>query len=89
MQSALQRLDDPGAGRRVTESDGQITQPAFVADAANCRALGVMQEFLLHSIANSLISVMLSSWCLGMKSVSWLGRAKRFQGQTSWQSSQP
>lgn len=47
MQSALQRLDDPGAGRRVTESDGQITQPAFVADAANCRALRVMQEFLL------------------------------------------
>src|SRR5690242_16920696 len=41
-----QRLHDFVAGRRVAERDGDVAQPALVADATNRTAFGACEEFL-------------------------------------------
>lgn len=33
--------------RRITQGDGYIAQPAFIADATDGRACGALQKFLL------------------------------------------
>src|SRR5690606_40783573 len=42
----FERADDCGARRRVAERDGDVAEPAFIADAANRAAFRLAQKHL-------------------------------------------
>ena len=73
---------------RIAERNCDVAQPAFVADAADRRAFGAAQEFLFAP-GEQLDKRGAVESVADMKSGSALLRANLFQGQTSWQSSQP
>jgi hypothetical protein len=73
---------------RIAQGHGHIAQPALMADAAYGAALGVSQKifFAPRHTASKVWSVNAARSSKSGKAERW---AYLFQGQTSWQSSQP
>ena len=90
--AALRQRDVTGVGQRIV-SGLYETSVYYVAQwMATAQFSGepsVLLRNLSSSHINSSASWALSRWCRGLKSPSPDGRAKRFHGQTIWQSSQP
>ena len=89
VDALAQRREDRGSVGCVAERDGDVSQPALVAGAADRAAFGALRPFRFGPTRTARRARRRRGRAARAKSPTAVGVANLFHGQKSWQSSQP